>query len=469
MAAVTVKRYIAVDLGKESGSVVLTTVTDGIPVQESLYTFPMHVTRMAGKNFWNIYSIFDEVLTGLAAAGAKKLQIESLGVTSWTSDYVCVAGDGSFIGLPLASRGSLPASLKEKFFKKLSASDYYSITASQIRDNGTAFQLFARSKEKNMALENAGQLLFISDAIIYLLTGKKICERTQLSSAGLMNVKNGKVARPVLKLSHVRPKRFHPVVASGTKVSRLTEEIGEITGLGRLNVIAVAGSSSASAVSVLPFEEEGSAYLYVGKEAFIGIETSAPVMNGRMLELNISNVRISESKYLILKEMPGMEILSSCLAHWKKDGKAYSEEDIRQMLASSLPSKAMIDLSDSVLTMQKDMPAAISRYCTSKEMQAPVDDSSTLRLIYESFAAQCGDLFRKFQGISPFRLKSLYVFGPYAEDGFLNGLLAGECSVPVVAVPGELSALGNSASQAGLGRKNLSDTFVTHTIKPRTY
>ena len=468
MASTTVKRYISIDLGQESGRVVLATVTDGRPEFETVHTFTMHQTRMAGKTFWNIYSIFDEVLRGLSVIGARRIQIESAGVNSWTSDFVYVARDGSFIGLPRCGREPLAPSVREKFFKKMSAGDYYRTTASQIQDSCTAFQLFAQHREKSIGLENARSILFISDALVYLLTGKKLCERTQLSASGLMNLKKGKVAKDVLKICHLKPKRIHSVVSTGAKVARLTDEVSAVTGLDKINVIAVAGNSVASAVHALPLEEESSAYLYVGPDAFMGIETAAPLINDRMFELNISNDCSAGGKFLVYKRLPGMEIMNSCLGKWRREKKDYSVEDIQGMLVSSQPASAMLDLCDPALSLQKDMPSAIAKYCSSNEMAVPADDAAVMRLVYESFADKCGDFFRKLQGISPFKIRSVYVFGPYAGDAFLNQLIAGECAVPVISVAGDVAACGNAAIQAGLSRQAMSNVFESQTYQPKT-
>lgn len=461
------RRYIAVDLGQVSGQVVLVTFTDGKPEMETVYCFPMPSLRMAGKLMWNIYSIFDEVLRGLSMIGERNLPIESIGVDSWNNDFVCTAKDGSFIGLPRSGEGSFGQSSLQKFFKRMSASEYYCTAGVHDMDSGTAFQLFARHREKDLALENARSIMFISDALVYLLTGKKCCDSTQLSAAGLMNVCSGKLAKDVLKVCHVKSKRFPSLTVPGVRLSRLTEEVAEATGLGRIYVASVSGSATASEVSVLPMEDEASAYLHIGEGSFMGIEVTAPVINDRMLEMGFSNELVSEGRYMIRKRLPGLGALRACLAEWKREGKSFTEEELHAELESVSPASSLLDLGDPSLSPCKDMTSAVRKYCTSRDMAAPADDASVARLIYESFADSCGDAFRRLQGISPFRLKSLYVTGPCAGDGFLNRLIANECAVPVTAVQGGMTALGNAAAQAGLDRKALSGSIVTQSYRPQ--
>ena len=461
-----VRRYIAIDLGQICGQVVLATFTDGQPELETVCRFPMPSVRMAGKSFWNIYSIYDEVLRGLRKIGSRNLQIDSIGVDSWDSDYVCTARDGSFIGLPRSGKESFGQSSVQKYFKKMRASEYYGTVGVLNQGSGTAFQLFARHREKDLALEHARGILFISDALVYMLTGKKYCDRTQLSAAGLMDVRSGKVAKGVLKVCHLKSKCIQPLVIPGSRLSRLAEDVAEATGLGRIHVASVSGSSAASSVSALPLEEAGAAFLQIGDGSFIGIETSSPLINDRMLELNFSNEFSSEDRYLVRKRIPDLEILQACLDEWKREGKDFSGEDIRNLLETSSPSSALLDLSDPSLAPCSGMTASVKKYCASRNMAVPADEAAMVRLIYDSFADSCGEHFRKLQGISPFRLKSLYVFGPYAGDGFLNRLIASECAVPVISVQGETAAVGNAAAQAGLDRKSLAGCFVTESFRP---
>ena len=464
-----VKRYISVDLATDHGEVVLVTFTDGKPAIETVHAFPTRKVEMAGKTFWNLYSIYDEVIEGLSRIGKRRIQIESIGIDSWSCDFVCLAKDGTFIGLPRCSDPAYTASSQAGFFKKkISASEYYSVSGAQIRDTLTAFQLFAQRKEKNEALDYARNILFISDALAYMLTGKKAANIVQLSAAGLLNAVSGKIYKDAVKASHVKPKRIPSVISPASKLSRITEEVSSRTGLDRIPVVATAASSVASAVCSLPLEADGSAFLYIGDTAYMGIETSSLAINARTAEVNLSNERTVDGKFLMFKYFTGMELLGDCLRAWAKEGKDCSKEAIAGLLESSVPSAAMLDLEDRQLVKPEDAPSAVSKYCSSKEMKAPSDDAALVRLIYDSFADKCADTLRKIQGVSPFRIKSLCVAGPFASDPFLCRLIANDCGMNVTAVKVNASALGNIAVQAGMTRAELAEYIETDTFKPET-
>lgn len=451
MSSSATRNYIAVDLGKESCSIVLGTLRDGVMETETLHMFPAGRINMAGRSYWNIYSIFDEVIAGLSKAGARKLRVESIAVDSWTSDFVCAAKDGSFIGLPRADGAAYARGAKDKFLKKMSPREYYDASGIQISPGNTAFQLFAQHKEKGVPLDNARSILFISDAVGYMLTGKKACDLTQLSAAGLLNSAKKKPLKAILSVCGVKSKRFGSVTTSGTKIGHLSDEIASTTGLGKVNVVIAAGSSKASAVAALPVSDSPSAFLMMGLDGFMGIEVAEPMINDRTFELNLSNERTASGKVMIYKASAGMRILDLCLDFWRSQGKEYDAEYVQAAVTETAVSAALLDFDDPLLASQQDMPAAIVRFCEQKGMASPSGDEAVIRLIYDSLAVCYGDIFRMLQGISADKLRSIVMVGPCAADRALCNLVACECSVPVHAGPVEASALGNLMIQAGPG------------------
>lgn len=368
------RHFLAVDLDTGNCKVTLVSVADGVPESETLYSFSTPFVCLAGKYFWNIYSIYDEVTKGLAKAGARGLKIESIGINSWSSDFVCVAKDGTFLGLPRAyARERYTSQSMDKYLKKVGGRDFFSMTGAQPVGSSAALQLYAQRKARNPILDDVRSILFISDAIVYMLTGKKATDRSQLSSAGLLNVRKGKTCRSVLKPSSIKAKRFPSLTVSGTKLSRLSEESAAVTGLGRVNVVSV-GYTASAVVSALPLNKEN-ACLYLGANAFLGIMADTPVLDDRAFEYSVSNIFLGPGRWLVRSSFPDTD--------------------------------------------------------------------------NESLAEKCGDVFRKFQGMTPSRIRTLFLAGPYVEDERLKCRIEEECAVDVIAVRGDITALGNVTCQRG--------------------
>ena len=481
------KRYVAVDLGASCGKVVLASVTAGTVNTETVHSFPIPSVRYSGRDYWDIHAAYHEVLKGLSMVGSRKLSVESVGIDAWGPGIVCLAADGSFLGLPCIFDEVLSSAAHAKFFKRMDRRELYETTGVNILDSHAALQLFGLRRSRSIALEMARYLLFIPDAMAYLLTGKRMCGYTSLYAAGLVDRTKKKLSRDVLSACKVRPRRFPSVVQPGARPARLSEEVAEATGLGRIPVVAVAGHRLASATSAVPAATvipgsdraplgtvssgEGAAFLMTGAVGIIGVETASPIVNDQTFEMNFSNEAGADGTNLLVRRIAGMDLLKRCLAAWRASGRDYGPEDLARMAREGAPVAAQLDPEDPALRSAFASPSlnpadAINRYCTLRSMSSPPDDSAIVRLIYSSLAEKTGDTFTKLQSITPFRLKSLYITGEWALDSVLCQMVADECAVPVTAGPVDAAVLGNVRIQAGLTREALSASFPSVTYTP---
>ena len=141
------------------------------------------------------------------------------------------------------------------------------------------------------------------------------------------------------------------------------------------------------------------------------------------------------------------------------------------MAREGAPVAAQLDPEDPALRSALAAPsldpaAALSRYCTLRNMTAPSDDASIVRLVYTSIAEKIGDTFTKLQSVTPFRLRSLSIIGEGASDPVLCQMVADECAVPVTAGPADAAVLGNVLVQAGLSRQATASSFEPVTYSP---
>lgn len=462
------KNYIAVDLGATSGRVILANVNkEGVINMQTIHRFPTPLLHIGDKYCWNIYSLYDDIVKGLAMVGQKGVKVESIGIDTWGVDFVCVADDGTLCALPRSYRDPYTNGIPEKFFKKMPKEELYNRTGIQIMNFNSVFQLYAQHKEKSSALDNAKRILFMPDALSYLLTGKMVCEYTILSTSALMDPRKKKLDKSILRVCHVKARRFPKIVFPGTKVGKLTDSLAESTGLGNIPVIAVAGHDTGSAVAAVPASDECFAYLSSGTWSLMGIETKEPVIDTRMFELNFTNEGGVGGTTRLLKNITGMWILEQCLVKWRSEGKDYSYAQIAEMASDCPPSRNLIDVDDSAFAAPTDMPAAIAAYCRSHSFDAPENDAQMMRLIYDSLAGKYADTFKKLKEIAPFPLNTLHIIGGGSQNELLDQMTADACGVKVVAGPAEGTALGNVMVQAGIKRSDLYKSVDVKIFNPK--
>lgn len=440
--------FLAVDLGATSGRVILATLDDGQLQLEVLHRFPNRLIEVGGNYYWNIYALYEDILQGLTEAGKRPIEIRSIGIDTWGVDFAFVAEDGTLCSLPRAYRDPYTNGAPEAYFEHISRREVYERTGIQIMNFNSLFQLYAQHKEQSSALKHADKLLFMPDALSYLLTGKKVCEYTILSTSQFMNPRTKQVDAELLAVAGVKPELIPEVVMPGTEVGRLTPSLAKATGLGEIPVVAVAGHDTGSAVAAVPAEGEGFAYLSSGTWSLMGVELREPEITEESFAMNFTNEGGVDGTTRFLKNITGMWLLEQCRVAWKKEGKEYSYPEIMQMVQQTRPSVDLIDPDAREFAAPTDMPQAIRLYCESRAMAVPEDDATLIRLIFDSLAAKYAEVLNKLRGVAPFEIKTLHVIGGGAQNELLNQMTADACGIPVVAGPSEATALGNVMVQA---------------------
>jgi len=439
--------FLAFDLGATSGRTILgtlDTVSEKFETKE-LTRFPNAIINFAGRSYWDLLYIYNAIKDGLRAAA--KSDIVSAGIDTWGVDFVCFDNEGNPIGNPRAYRDSALMGAPGRFFKsKMPASELYGKTGIQHLDFNTVFQLSEYSR--TFCVQNASRILFIPDALSYMLTKKAVTEYTIASTGAIINAISRKTDPDVIAATGITPEKFAEVVEPGTPIGKISADIAAETGIGEIPVIAVAGHDTASAVAAIPSPDSDFAYLSSGTWSLMGIETKSPVINDVTELENITNEGGVEGTVRVLKNITGMWIVEQCLQAWKREGISYTYPQVVDLAASAPSFKAFINPDDSCFTAPADMPAAIVGYCNRTNQPAPDNHGEFLRIVFESLALKYRHTLDIFRSISEHPIKRLHVIGGGSRNELLNRFTSDAIGIPVVAGPAEASALGNIMVQA---------------------
>ena len=96
----TARNVVAVDLGAESGRVVLGRFDGSRVALEELHRFSTPPRQDDGHLRWDLHRLWSEIQTGLAGAGAVGT-VDAVGVDSWGVDYGLLGRDGELLGDPV--------------------------------------------------------------------------------------------------------------------------------------------------------------------------------------------------------------------------------------------------------------------------------------------------------------------------------------------------------------------------------
>lgn len=440
------KYFFAVDLGATSGRTIVGTLDDGKVILEELTRFDNNLIEANGHFYWDIYALYFEIIKGLKAAKQRDLCITSIGIDTWGVDFVCVAEDGS-VSQPIAYRDPHTFDAMDDYLENvMSRVKVYDVTGIQFMNFNSIFQLYAMKRAGNSALKNAQKILFIPDALSYMLTGNMVCEYTIASTAQLLDPRTGQLDPRLLASIGLTQSKFGRMVNPGDLVGAITADVQKQTGYGAIPVIAVAGHDTGSAVAAVPAKNEKFAYLSSGTWSLMGIETKEAIINHISYERNFTNEGGIEGTTRFLKNICGMWLYERCRKEWTDAPKSHPELIAEAMKQPAFQS--IINPDDACFANPSSMIDAIQTYCKETNQHVPQGYAEICRCIFDSLALRYRQVFSYLTEMASFPIEVLHIIGGGSLNDNLNQFTANSCGVEVLAGPQEGTALGNIMVQA---------------------
>ena len=469
--------HLACDFGGGSGRVMAGWLEDGKVRLEEIHRFQNRQVRLGDTLYWDFPALFQDMKDGLRKAAARfGDRIVSIGIDTWGVDFALIGSDGDLLRNPYSYRDPHTEGAMEAYFNEIPRERVYELTGIQFMNFNSLFQLYQLHRTGNSALGAAEKILFMPDALSYLLTGHAVTERTIASTSQMLNPRTGRLEKELLDVCGISESQFGPIVLPGTVVGTLTPEVQRLTGLGAVPVVAVAGHDTASAVAAVPARSERFAYLSSGTWSLMGIETREPIINKESFARNFTNEGGVEGTTRFLKNICGMWLLERSRAEWKAAGQPYSYDYIYAHIPEVPAFRSLINPDDPCFANPECMVDAIQHYCRTTGQPVPETTEEVCRCIFDSLALRYRQVFGYLKEMAPFPLETLHIIGGGTQNVLLNQLTANATGVTVVTGPIECTAIGNimlQAKAAGIVedirsmRALIADSIETHTYTPQ--
>jgi rhamnulokinase len=451
--------FLAFDIGASSGRAILGILENGKVELIEIHRFKNQMTKIHGSYFWNIFSLFDELKTGLKKCISEyKTQPESIGIDTWGVDYALVTGEGQLVGLPYAYRDHRTDKSMEEFFSILPKKETYLLSGIQFMQFNTLFQLFSSVQENYSGLKIAESLLFTPDTLNYLFTGIKKNEYTIASTSQMLKPGKAEWEMKLFEAAGIPQKLAGEIIQPATVLGTLLPEVLEETGSAPIPCIAVAGHDTASAVVSVPSKGENWAYLSSGTWSLLGIESPVPLVSEKTLEMNFTNEGGVEGTTRFLKNIMGMWLIQECKRIWDTKS-VMGWHEIVALSNHATPFKSLINPDDSCFLNPGDMPKAVQEFCERTCQPVPQSKGEIARCIYDSLVLKYKYTIRQIESATGKAIERLHIIGGGAHNATMNQLTADATGIPVFAGPTEATAIGNILLQAkALGKvKSLAE------------
>ena len=438
--------YLAVDLGAESGRVMLGSLAGGKLGLEELHRFPNQPVQLPAGRYWDAFRLFHEIVEGLRAAGQRKLAPQGIGVDTWGVDFGLVGSDGTLVGSPRHYRDERNIGVPEKLFERVPRAEVFGCTGIQIMVINSLYQLYSMHLAGSPVVTAAHRLLFIPDLLAYWLSGVQRNEVTIASTSQFYNPKTRRFETALLERLGLPSGILAELIEPGERLGTLLPHLAQASGLGPVPVFATAGHDTASAVAAVPGQGDGWCYISSGTWSLMGVELPHPVIDERCFELNFTNEAGFGGRTRLLKNIAGLWILQECRRAWAAQGESHSYQELAAMAEAAPPAAGTIDPDD--FLQPGDMPARIAAWCRQHGIAEPKDKGATCRLILESLAHRYKEVLRGLESLTRKRIHTIHIVGGGSRNRLLNQLVARATGCRVVAGPVEATAAGNVLVQA---------------------
>jgi len=460
-----VRAVAAVDLGATSGRVMIGRIGPGVLDLEPVSRFPHGAVERADGLHWDFAALYEHVVDGLAEAVRREPSIESIGIDSWAVDYGLLR-DGELLGEPFHYRDRRTARGVAEVHGEVPFAELYERNGLQFLPFTTLYQFRADPR-----LTEADTALLIPDLLAYLLTGRRVAERTNASTTGLLGVRSGEWDTELAVRAGIPPRLLPELVDAGTVVGTLTPGVAARIGAS-LPVVAVASHDTASAVVAVPLESSSSAFISCGTWGLVGVELRAPVLTDDARAANFTHERGADGRYRFLHNVTGLWLLSETVRAWEaEDGAPIALPELLAAASVVTDQVPVFDANDPSLSAPGDMPARIAALLPQP---APSTRAAFVRSIIESIAAAFAEAVHTAAELSGRSLDRIHLVGGGALNDLLCQATADRSGLPVLAGPVEATALGNVLIQGralGATRGTLEDlrALVAATHPPKVF
>lgn len=440
---------VAVDLGAESGRVVLIGYDGSTLSGEELYRFANVSHRVDGHLRWDWEQMKANLAHGLALAAP--YHPASVGVDTWGVDHALLDAEGNLLFEPIHYRDDARSSAANvaSLTSKVSLREIFEATGIQNMSINTIYQLHWYAENIPDTFRRTATVLYMPDLIHYWLTGIRVNEFTDATTSQAFNPTTQTYAGAILERLGVPTTIFPPVVQPGTVLGPITLDHP----LQGIPVILPATHDTGSAVAAVPAASPNYAYLSSGTWSLLGLEQRRAILSPEAFAANVTNEGGVAGTYRFLKNIVGLWILQEARRTWAAAGEQYDYAQLVALAAAEPPFVAFIDPNAPEFLPPGDMPARIRAYCAKSGQPAPMTVGGIVRCIFESLAMTYRLVLDELIALSGQRVDVLHIIGGGSNNQLLCQMAANAIGREVLAGPSEATALGNGMVQLiGLGR-----------------
>jgi rhamnulokinase len=464
----TGEKYVAFDLGAESGRTMLGTLDNGRLRLEEIHRFSNTPVPVLDSLHWNVLHLWREMKQGLSCIASQHgPQLEGIAVDAWAQDFALLDQNGALLGLPHHYRDSRTEGILDELHELAPDWEIYQLTGMPGFAMSTLGQLMSMRRQHSPALDAAHTLLLMPGLFTFWLSGRQVNEASIAGMTQLYDLTKRDWNRTWLERLNLPAGLPAPVVPTATPVGSLLSSVAQEVGTKPAPVIATAGHDTAAAAAIVPGQGENVTFISSGTWSVLGKELSQPILTPQAMASGFLNEVGACDRVLFAYNSTGLWPLQECRRHWLRAGHNWSYADLTEMAGQSPPFAAVVDPDDSIFMRPGDIMARIADFCRRTRQEMPPTPGGIVRSFLEGLALRYRKAIQALEMLIGQPTEVVHIVGGGCKNALLCQLAADATSLPVVAGPAEATASGNVLLQA-LARGSLSSLSQVKEVVTRS-
>lgn len=449
--------FVAVDLGGQSGRVVLGTfAADGFVLNEA-HRFANVPVTIEGTLCWDVERLFDETIEGIRLAIARveafDAPVAGIAVDSWGVDYGLVDANGTLVA-PVRHYRANEARHVAWAGERVPADEAYARTGITEMAINTNFQLVRDALAGLLA--SSPTALLTPDLWTFWLTGTRGAEATIASTTGLLDRTTGGWAYDLMDRWGIPREVVPALVETGAPAGFTSPAITERIAAGApVPVFHAPAHDTASAFAAVVSPEDPSAVISCGTWALVGCVSPSPVLTADARVAGFTNEVGAEGSTLFVRNLSGTWLLDECLREWAEDD---GEADVAGLRAELLAQAAQVPSGTLLTTIDPGAPELIERggmpsriahhYRQASGDGGDLSRVEIVRLILESLATSFASTIRDAGRLTGRVLRDVQMIGGGSRIELLVRLTEQSTGLRVRVGHAEATSVGNVCVQA---------------------
>jgi len=440
---------VAIDLGAESCRVSLLRWVDGKPAVEVIHRIPNGPKHRGDTLYWPLKQILAGLEEGLRKAAAMAPEgVASIGVDSWSVDYVRLGPDGAMLGEPFCYRDERTVKSKQAADAIIAPFDIYQRTGAFPINLNTVYQLMA---DPAAGIDKAAPWVMFPEYVLYWLSGRRVGEYTNATHTGLVNLKTGTWDAELFAMLGLAVEAAPPLVSTGTVLGPITGPLAALDAFRGTQIIAPATHDTASAIAGIAKDLSSAAYISSGTWSLVGTVTKTPVTTRHAFDAGYTNIGAAGGGLLFHSLINSMWVLKKCMDSWAASDRPWKIEDIVQKAAECDVATGVLDMDAPVLMLDTDMPLRINSELSRLGFDAIPDVAGNeplfARTIFESLALRYASALANLEKMLGRKLDRIHMIGGATRNKLLIELTEKQTGLKVEIGETESSTVGSLAIQ----------------------